>query len=102
MVLYLPEIKVTAYYYFELVKIFGDVPLFTKSRLTASDSNTLSRSPKAQVYTQIEADLQAAISALPAEKSTNGRATSYSAHALLGKVYLYQDKYISTHKFKMR
>jgi len=82
-----------AYYYFELVKIFGDVPLFTKSRLTASDSNTLSRSPKAQVYAQIEADLQAAISALPAEKSTNGRATSYSAHALLGKVYLYQDKF---------
>ena len=82
-----------AYYYFELVKIFGDVPLFTTSRLTAGDSGTLSRSPKAEVYTQIEADLQAAIAALPAAKSIDGRATSLTAHALLGKVYLYQDKF---------
>jgi len=82
-----------AYYYFELVKIFGDVPLFIDSRLTASDSGTLSRSPKAEVYAQIEADLLGAISALPAEKSLNGRATSFTAHALLGKVYLYQDKF---------
>jgi tetratricopeptide (TPR) repeat protein len=82
-----------AYYYFELVKIFGDVPLFTQSRLTASDSNTLTRAAKATVYAQIEKDLQDAIAALPAAKSTNGRATSFTAHALLGKVYLYQDKF---------
>jgi len=82
-----------AYYYFELVKIFGDVPLFTTSRLTAGDSGTLSRSPKAEVYAQIEVDLKAAIASLPAAKSTNGRATSFTAHALLGKVYLYQNKF---------
>ncbi len=82
-----------AYYYFELVKIFGDVPLFTQSRLTASDSNTLTRAAKATVYAQIEKDLQDAIAALPAAKSTNGRATSFTAHALLGKVYLYQEKF---------
>lgn len=82
-----------AYYYFELVKIFGDVPLFTQTRLTASDSNTLTRTAKADVYAQIEKDLKEAITALPASKSTNGRATSYAAHALLGKVYLYQDKF---------
>tara|TARA_Y200000002_G_scaffold70438_1_gene55043 strand:+ start:822 stop:2288 length:1467 start_codon:yes stop_codon:yes gene_type:complete len=82
-----------AYYYFELVKIFGGVPLFTEGRLTASDSNTLSRSTKAEVYVQIEKDLNAAIAALPANKSNNGRATAYTAHALLGKVYLFQDKF---------
>ena len=82
-----------AFFYFELTKIFGDVPLFTTSRLTAGDSATLSRSPQSEVYALIEADLQAAISALPLEKSTNGRATSLTAHALLGKVYLYQDKF---------
>ena len=82
-----------AYYYFELVKIFGGVPLFTESRLTAGDSATLSRATAAEVYAQIEADLQAAIAALPAEKSLDGRATSFTAHALLGKVYLYQDKF---------
>ena len=82
-----------AYYYFELVKIFGDVPLFTDSRLTASDSNTLTRVPKASVYAQIEKDLNDAIAVLPAEKSTDGRATAFTSHALLGKVYLYQDKF---------
>jgi len=82
-----------AFFYFELTKFFGDVPLFTTSRLTAGDSATLSRSPQSEVYALIESDLQAAISALPLEKSTNGRATSLTAHALLGKVYLYQDKF---------
>ena len=82
-----------AYYYFELVKIFGGVPLFTESRLTAGDSGTLARATAAEVYAQIEADLQAAITVLPASKSTDGRATSFTAHALLGKVYLYQDKF---------
>ena len=82
-----------AFFYFELTKFFGDVPLFTTSRLTAGDSATLNRSPQSEVYALIESDLQAAISALPLEKSTNGRATSLTAHALLGKVYLYQDKF---------
>ena len=82
-----------AYYYFELVKIFGGVPLFTDGRLTASDSNTLKRATKAEVYAQIEKDLQDAITALPATKKTNGRVTAFTAHALLGKVYLYQDKF---------
>ena len=82
-----------AFFYFELTKFFGDVPLFTTSRLTAGDSATFDRSPQSEVYALIESDLQAAISALPLEKSTNGRATSLTAHALLGKVYLYQDKF---------
>ena len=82
-----------AFFYFELTKIFGDVPLFTNSRLTAGDSGTLSRSPQSEVYALIESDLQAAISALPLSKSTNGRATSLTAHALLGKVFLFQDKF---------
>ena len=34
-----------------------------------------------------------AIAALPAAKSLNGRATGFTAHALLGKVYLYQNKF---------
>ena len=76
-----------AFFYFELTKIFGDVPLFTNSRLTAGDSGTLSRSPQSEVYALIESDLQAAIAALPLSKSTNGRATSLTAHALLCLLY---------------
>lgn len=82
-----------AYYYFELVKFFGDVPLFTERRLTASDSRTLQRVPKADVYAQIEADLKNAINALPTSQAQKGRATKYAAEALLGKVYLFENKF---------
>ncbi|MCX6167300.1 MAG: RagB/SusD family nutrient uptake outer membrane protein [Sphingobacteriales bacterium] len=82
-----------AYYYFELVKMFGGVPLFTNKRLSVGDSNKFQRATKAQVYAQIEIDLTAAIAALPVSNSQQGRATKHAAQALLGKVYLYQDKF---------
>jgi len=82
-----------AYYYFTLVKIFGDVPLFADKRLGLTDSRTLKRSAKADVYKQIELDLNAAIAVLPAIQQQKGRITKYAAQALLGKVLLYQNKY---------
>ncbi len=82
-----------AFYYFSLVKMFGDVPLFTDKRLSITDSRTLKRTPKADVYKQIEADLAAAVAVLPPTASQPGRITKYAAQALLGKVYLYQDKF---------
>lgn len=82
-----------AYYYFHLVRMFGDVPLFVDKRLGLSESKSLKRTAKAEVYKQIEADLTAAIAALPAVQVQKGRITKYAAQALLGKVYLYQDKF---------
>lgn len=82
-----------AYYYFHLVRFFGDVPLFVDKRLSLAESKTLLRSPKADVYKQIEADLNTAISILPAIQVQKGRITKYAAQALLGKVFLYQKKY---------
>mgnify|MGYP002398517960 CR=1 FL=1 len=82
-----------AYYYFTLVKFFGDVPLFVDKRLGLEESGSLGRAPKADVYRQIEADLTAAVAALPAVQVQKGRITKYAALALLGKVYLYQKKY---------
>jgi hypothetical protein len=73
--------------------MFGGVPLFTNKRLSVSDSQKIQRATKAQVYAQIETDLTAAIAALPLTNSQQGRATKYAAQALLGKVYLYQDKF---------
>jgi len=84
-----------AFYYFTLVKMFGDVPLFTDKRLDISATGTLKRSPKATVYLSIENDLNAAINVLPNTQTQAGRATKYAAQALLGKVYLYQQKYDS-------
>ncbi len=82
-----------AYYYFHLVKFFGDVPLFVDSRLGLTQSKTLKRSERAKVYAQIESDLLAAIGVLPSVQLEKGRVTKYAAQALLGKVYLYQQKY---------
>ncbi len=82
-----------AYYYFELVKWFGDVPLSVDKRLLFGDQDIVDRTPKAEVYAQIELDLIFAAANLPALQSQTGRATKGAAQALLGKVYLYQDKF---------
>lgn len=82
-----------AYYYFHLVRFFGDVPLFVDKRLGLSESKTLTRAKKADVYTQIEKDLNAAIAVLPAVQVQKGRITKYAAQALMGKVLIYQNKF---------
>ena len=82
-----------AFYYFSLVKMFGDVPLFVDRRLSLADSKKLSRTEKSKVYEQVENDLKNAIKDLPAIQQQKGRITKYAAQALLGKVYLYQGKY---------
>jgi len=82
-----------AYYYFELVRMFGDVPLFVDKRLSVSDSKKFSRAPKADVYKQIELDLTNAIAVLPNVNVEKGRVTKFAAQALLGKVLLYQGKF---------
>jgi starch-binding outer membrane protein, SusD/RagB family len=82
-----------AYYYFQLVRLFGDVPLFLDKRLTLSEARTLQRTAKAEVYKAIEADLNNAIAALPAVQVEKGRATKYAAQALMGKVLIYQAKF---------
>ena len=69
------------------------MPLFTEKRLSLSESKTLTRTAKAEVYKQIELDLATAIDALPAIQVQKGRITKYAAQALLGKVLLYQNKY---------
>ncbi len=82
-----------AYYYFELVKWFGDVPLVVDTRIEFGDQFEVDRTPKAQVYAQIEEDLQFAAANLPASQADIGRVTKGAAQALLGKVLLYQDKF---------
>ncbi|MEB8344760.1 RagB/SusD family nutrient uptake outer membrane protein [Flavobacteriaceae bacterium KMM 6898] len=82
-----------AYYYFELVKWFGDVPLSVDKRLLFGDQDIAERTPKSEVYAQIELDLIFAAANLPAVQSETGRATKGAAQALLGKVYLYQNKF---------
>jgi hypothetical protein len=61
--------------------------------LGLADSRAVPKSPKADVYKQIELDLNNAIAVLPAVQSQKGRVTKYAAQALLGKVLLYENKF---------
>ncbi|MEY3199864.1 MAG: hypothetical protein RJA13_1822, partial [Bacteroidota bacterium] len=82
-----------AYYYFELVKFFGDVPLIIDKRIGIDEATQIERSPKSEVYAQIETDLKYAAGILDPIATVQGRATKGAALSLLGKVYLYQNKY---------
>jgi tetratricopeptide (TPR) repeat protein len=82
-----------AYYYFELVKFFGDVPLIVDKRLSAGEVSSQKRTPKAAVYAQIEKDLLFAASVLSWTSPVKGRVTKGAALSLLGKTYLYQNKF---------
>ena len=76
-----------------LVKWFGDVPLAVDQRLLFGDQFNVDRTPAAEVCAQIEQDLIYAAENLPATQAQEGRITSGAARALLGKAYLYQDKF---------
>lgn len=76
-----------AFYYFELVQYFGDVPLYIKE-VTSESGTALPRSSKADVYTQITKDATEAAAQLPATQTEKGRVTQGSAKTLLGYVYM--------------
>ena len=90
-----------AYFYFNLVRWFGDIPLIT--RTLGADEFLQERRPVAEVYAQIEQDLLDAIAGLPAKYASAdlGRATKGAAQALLAKVYLTEKDYVNTEKYAL-
>jgi starch-binding outer membrane protein, SusD/RagB family len=79
------------YYYFMMVRFFGNVPIVDTVLANVSASN-LPQSTPSQVYAFIEKDLQFAAMNLPLTWDANfvGRATSGAANGLLAKMYLYE------------
>jgi starch-binding outer membrane protein, SusD/RagB family len=77
--------------YFNLVRLFGGVPLET-AETTSLDSLQKPRASAAEVYTLIIQDLRDAIKVLPKAStygaSDAGRASSGAAKSLLAKVYI--------------
>lgn len=85
-----------ALYYYHLVRVFGDVPLYTNA-ISVAEASVITRSPRAQVYAQIIADLKIAETLLPNNNPytdnnntfpNSGRATAGAAKGLLAAVYL--------------
>ena len=85
---------IRAYSYFNLVNIFGKVPLKLFPQLTQATIN-VSLSEVADIYLQIEKDLTEAAAVLPVSYTGPdiGRVTKGAALAMLGKASLYQQKW---------
>ncbi|MFC0773827.1 RagB/SusD family nutrient uptake outer membrane protein [Terrimonas alba] len=86
-----------AYCYFDLVRAYGEVPLFTTYNATPQDAVK----PKASVdsiFAVIEKDLQEAAAALPltwdlGSDEFPGRLTSGAANTLLAQVYIFRSNW---------
>jgi hypothetical protein len=92
---------IRAFLYFYLANLFGDVPLVTTTNYQLNDR--IARTPSAQVYQQIIADLKDAQNSLSdnfldptgAVTTERTRPNKGAATALLARVYLYQQKWDS-------
>ena len=81
--------------YFDLARMFGDVPL-----ITVPTEENLPRTAASEVYKQIFEDLKYAAANIPADafplenrENNDGRITKYAAEALMARAYLYYTGY---------
>lgn len=85
-----------AFYYFELVKNFGGVPI-VETFAMPEEIQGITRNTVEEVYAFIEKDLKEAAALLPKRSSQSdsevGRATRGAALGFLGKAYVYQSKW---------
>jgi len=87
-----------AYYYFDLVTNFGDVPVVLAPLKTFNEAyDVAKRVPKAQVWDQINSDLAKAKAALPSAKFSNTtekwRVSKGAVIAMQAKSALYNEKW---------
>lgn len=82
---------IRAYLYFEMVRLWGNIPL-----LTAPSEENIPQATPEEVYKVIAEDLVFAANNLPTaayNSVPNGRITKWAAKSLLGRVYLYYTGY---------
>ena len=78
-----------AFHYFNLVRLFTDVPIVTEPVVSPAASAEFQRQPVEEVYNQvILPDLQDAVAGLPDVAMPFGRLTKGAARTLLAKAYL--------------
>ncbi len=81
-----------AHFYFDLVRLFKNIPLIT-TPLSPTEFYSVTQADPKDVWAQIEKDLSEAIPDLPSTvvPGENGRLTKGAAQAMLGKAILYQN-----------
>ena len=79
-----------AFHYFDLIRTYGDVPYIDKP-LTLADQESITRTPRAEVYSKMMADFDKAIEYLPTtwDASNYGRITKGAALAMKARAALY-------------
>ena len=83
-----------AYLLFDMVRLWGNIPL-----LTAPSAENVPQNTPDEVYKVIAEDLKFAAENIPAQSyaaqpaAEHGRATKYAAEALIGRVFLYYTGY---------
>lgn len=84
-----------AYFYFDLIRFFKNIPLIDHPLVGDEIYEVVQATPE-EIYAFIEQDLNEAIPNLPITVSATseaGRTSQGTARALLGKVYLQQEKF---------
>ena len=79
-----------AVYYSLLINYYGDAPLILDPPV--KEHNTLPRTPKDQIFTQLIKDLDEAAAVLGVKPTQTGRATKGACYALKARQYLYHGK----------
>jgi hypothetical protein len=85
---------IRAMLYFNLVRLWGPVPLVTTS-ISIQEGYNVVRNSEEEIYKQIDEDLTIAASTLPDvhENANKGRATKWAAKGILGKSLIFQSGY---------
>ncbi|HEY8734254.1 MAG TPA: RagB/SusD family nutrient uptake outer membrane protein, partial [Puia sp.] len=89
---------IRGYLYFNLVRMFGGVPIILRVPKDATDANTdpafQTRATDSAVYNTSISDLQYAVDHLPLKAAAvPGHATKGAAEGILAKVYMYQKQW---------
>ncbi|NQD71844.1 RagB/SusD family nutrient uptake outer membrane protein [Sphingobacterium shayense] len=85
-----------AYFYFDKVKRFGDVPWYSKVLNAGDEDLYKARDSRQLVMDSVMADIDFAISNIPAEKKLN-RITKYTALILKARIGLYEGTFRKYH-----
>lgn len=82
-----------AFAYYHLVRMFGDIPYIDFAVSDVSDVDDISKTPEAEVYAKIIADLEFAKKWLPDEQPYRSLPSKATATAYLASVYLTLGEY---------
>jgi starch-binding outer membrane protein, SusD/RagB family len=93
--MWIAEVRtIRAYEYFNLALYFGDIP-FADHLLNISEANSLTRTPRTEVFAFVENELKENFSILPRTRpaAENGRMTKAATLAILGRLQMYEKKW---------